>query len=47
LFDGEIRVYEKDTTEGTEKVLRIRKLDNQKYLKNELILTTEKLEKSK
>jgi KaiC/GvpD/RAD55 family RecA-like ATPase/tetratricopeptide (TPR) repeat protein len=47
LFEGEIRVYEKETANGAEKVLRIRKLDNQKYVKNELILTTEKLGESK
>jgi tetratricopeptide (TPR) repeat protein len=47
LFEGEIRVYEKETANGTEKVLRIKKLDNQKYVKNELILTTEKLGESK
>lgn len=47
LFEGEIRVYEKETANGAEKVLRIRKLDNQKYSKNELILTTEKLGESK
>jgi len=47
LFEGEIRVYERETANGAEKVLRIRKLDNQKYSKNELILTTEKLGESK
>jgi len=44
LFEGEIRVSEKETPKGTEKVLRIRKLSNQKYLENELTLTRERLE---
>lgn len=39
LFEGEIRVTEKETVKGTEKILKIRKLYNQKYLENELILT--------
>jgi tetratricopeptide (TPR) repeat protein/KaiC/GvpD/RAD55 family RecA-like ATPase len=43
LFEGEIRVSEKETPQGTEKILRIRKLYNQKYLENELALTREKL----
>ena len=43
LFDGEIRVFEREAAKGTEKVLKIRKLYNQKYLENELILTREKL----
>jgi KaiC/GvpD/RAD55 family RecA-like ATPase len=44
LFEGEIRISEKETSEGLEKTLRIRKLYNQKYLENELVLTKEKLE---
>jgi tetratricopeptide (TPR) repeat protein/KaiC/GvpD/RAD55 family RecA-like ATPase len=44
LFEGEIRVSEKETPEGVEKVLRIRKLYDQKYLENELTLAKEKLE---
>jgi KaiC/GvpD/RAD55 family RecA-like ATPase/tetratricopeptide (TPR) repeat protein len=47
LFEGEIRILERETANRAEKVLRIRKLDNQKYVKNELILTTEKLGESK
>lgn len=43
LFDGEIRIYEKETAKGSRKILRIRKLYNQKYLENELTLTKEKL----
>jgi predicted ATPase len=44
LFEGEIRISEKDTAKGTEKVLRIRKLYNQRYLESELTLTKERLE---
>jgi KaiC/GvpD/RAD55 family RecA-like ATPase len=44
LFDGEIRISEKETAQGIEKVLRIRRLFNQKYLENELILIRERLE---
>jgi KaiC/GvpD/RAD55 family RecA-like ATPase len=44
LFEGEIRISEKDSAKGTEKTLRIRKLCNQKYLETELHLLREKLE---
>jgi tetratricopeptide (TPR) repeat protein/KaiC/GvpD/RAD55 family RecA-like ATPase len=44
LFDGEIRISEKESAEGIEKVLRIRRLFNQKYSEKELALTREKLE---
>jgi hypothetical protein len=44
LFEGEIRVSERETEKGVEKILRIRKLYNQRYLENELTLTREKLE---
>jgi KaiC/GvpD/RAD55 family RecA-like ATPase/tetratricopeptide (TPR) repeat protein len=44
LFEGEIRISEKETVNGLEKVLRIRKLYNQRYMENELILDREKLE---
>jgi KaiC/GvpD/RAD55 family RecA-like ATPase len=43
IFDGEIRVVEKETPEGVRQMLRIRKLLNQKYLENEIILAKEKL----
>ena len=43
-FDGEIRVTEKETAKGTEQVLKIKKLYNQRYLENELTLTKEKIE---
>jgi len=44
LFEGEIRVSEKETDSGFAKVLRVRKLCNQRYLDNEIILSREKLE---
>jgi hypothetical protein len=44
LFEGEIRVSEKETEKGTEKILKIRKLYNQRYLENELTLARERLE---
>jgi hypothetical protein len=44
LFEGEIRITEKDTSEGLAKILRIRKMYNQRYLENELMLKRENLE---
>jgi KaiC/GvpD/RAD55 family RecA-like ATPase len=44
LFEGEIKISEKETEKGIEKILRIRKLCNQRYLENELTLTRERLE---
>jgi hypothetical protein len=43
VFDGEIRISEKETSGGSRQSLRIRKLYNQKYLENEIILTKESL----
>jgi len=43
VFDGEIRVTEKETPEGVRQTLRVRKLVNQKYLEKEIALTKEKL----
>ena len=44
LFDGEIRVSEKDTQTGLEKVLRIRRLYNRRYVEKELKITRERIE---
>jgi KaiC/GvpD/RAD55 family RecA-like ATPase/tetratricopeptide (TPR) repeat protein len=44
LFEGEIRISEKETEKGTERVLRIRRLFNQKYIESELSLTVGKVE---
>jgi len=38
LFDGEIKIAEKETAKGMEKTLKILKLYNQKYLEDELAL---------
>jgi hypothetical protein len=43
VFDGEIRVSERETPEGIKQTLRNQKLVNQKYLEDELTLTKEKL----
>jgi tetratricopeptide (TPR) repeat protein len=43
LFDGEISIYEKETEKGLEKFLKIKKMSNQEYLKDELLLTKEDL----
>jgi KaiC/GvpD/RAD55 family RecA-like ATPase len=45
LFDGEISLYERETTTGTEKYLKIKKLTNQKYSDSELALKREYLQK--
>jgi len=44
LFEGEIRLSEKETINGLEKLLRIRKLYNQRYLENAISLNRAKLE---
>jgi KaiC/GvpD/RAD55 family RecA-like ATPase len=44
LFEGEIRVSERETEDGIGKFLRVRKLYNQRYLENEIVLTRERLE---
>ncbi len=43
LFDGEIRISERETEKGIENILRIRRLYNQEYQKGELKLSREKL----
>jgi KaiC/GvpD/RAD55 family RecA-like ATPase len=44
LFEGEIRIFERETKEGLQKFLRIRKMYDQRYLENELSLKKERLE---
>jgi len=39
LFDGEINIHEIETEKGLGKYLKIKKMSNQKYLENELLLT--------
>jgi KaiC/GvpD/RAD55 family RecA-like ATPase len=43
LFDGEINIYEK----GAEQFLKIKRISNQKYLDDELLLKKEELQKRK
>jgi KaiC/GvpD/RAD55 family RecA-like ATPase len=43
VFEGEIRVSERETPEGVKQILRIRKLYSQKYLEKEIVLTKERL----
>jgi KaiC/GvpD/RAD55 family RecA-like ATPase len=47
LFEGEIRIYERETKEGLQKFLRVRKMYNQRYLDNELSVRKERLETQK
>ena len=41
LFEGEINIYEKETGKGSERFLKIKKMANQRYLKDELLLKEE------
>ncbi len=41
LFDGEISIYEKESKQGLEKFLAVKKMYNQRYAKNELSLRIE------
>jgi tetratricopeptide (TPR) repeat protein/KaiC/GvpD/RAD55 family RecA-like ATPase len=45
LFEGEINIYEKETEKGSEKFLKIKKMANQRYLKDELLLKEEDTQK--
>jgi hypothetical protein len=38
LFDGEIAIQEKETEKGTERFLKIKRLSNQKYAREEIEL---------
>jgi len=42
LFEGEINLYEKETEKGSEKFLKIKRMSNQEYLDDELLLTRER-----
>jgi KaiC/GvpD/RAD55 family RecA-like ATPase len=44
LFDGEIKITEKETPQGVKQTLRVKRLSNQKFLDNELALDKKKLE---
>ncbi len=43
VFEGEISIFEKETKKGAEKFLKIRKMQDQKYLERELPLDKKKL----
>jgi KaiC/GvpD/RAD55 family RecA-like ATPase len=43
LFDGEISIYERETKNGPEKSMKIKKMVNQRYLESELPLRKERL----
>jgi uncharacterized repeat protein (TIGR01451 family) len=43
LFDGEINIFERETKQGTEKLLRIRRMYNQDYSNEETPISREKL----
>jgi tetratricopeptide (TPR) repeat protein len=45
LFEGEINIYEKEADKGLGKFLKIKKMINQKYLEEELLLKKEELQK--
>lgn len=40
LFEGEISIYEKESSEGLERFLRIRKMHNQRYVEHEMPFRT-------
>jgi hypothetical protein len=43
LFEGEIRITEKETDVGSVRTLRVRKLYHQKYLENEIVVVRENI----
>ncbi len=45
LFEGEINIYEKETEKGLERLLKIKKMSNRRYIEDELRLEKEKLDK--
>ncbi len=44
LFEGEIRIYQRETGRGPQKFLKVEKLYDKKYLDSELLLQRERLE---
>lgn len=44
LFEGEMNIYEREDERGTRKYLRIKKMYNQRYLENEMLLRKERLQ---
>jgi tetratricopeptide (TPR) repeat protein/KaiC/GvpD/RAD55 family RecA-like ATPase len=47
LFEGQIDIYEKETEKGLQKFLKIKRMSNQEYLENELLIKKEYLQKRK
>jgi KaiC/GvpD/RAD55 family RecA-like ATPase len=47
LFEGEISIFEKETEKGLGKYLKIKKMTNQKYLEDELLLKRASLKNRK
>ena len=43
LFEGEINIYEMESPKGIRRFLRIKKMYNQRYIENEMLLKKEKL----
>ena len=41
LFEGEVSIYEKETEKGSARFLKVKRLSNQKYAKDETTLTEE------
>ena len=41
LFEGEINIHEKETPNGTARFIKIKRMINQKYLKDETLLIEE------
>ena len=39
LFDGEINIRERETVKELQRFIKIKRMSNQKYLKNEIVLT--------
>jgi tetratricopeptide (TPR) repeat protein len=47
LFEGQIDIYEKETEKGLQKFLKIKRMSNQEYLENELLIKKEDIQKRK
>jgi KaiC/GvpD/RAD55 family RecA-like ATPase/tetratricopeptide (TPR) repeat protein len=45
MFDGELRILERETGKEIEKVLTVRRMYNQKYVEKDLLLTKERMQK--
>jgi KaiC/GvpD/RAD55 family RecA-like ATPase len=43
IFDGEISIYENKTSKGSETLLRIKRMVNQRYLDNDLLMKKERI----